>query len=659
MTEAATAPPTQVGDLLVEAGLLTARQLDQAVDAGTRTGSRPENISVAAGWVRGTDVRRVLADTWNLLYLDDLDTEQLDRDLLDGLDPAQLVEQGWFPVRRIGGERVLVATADAPTPLRRARIGGLLEADVVFAAVTGLDIDRAVARAFHGRVPDQACLGLWRRDDDRSARTVLNRRQRVLGGIVAALLLAGVAGEPHATVVAVVAAVGAAFLLGTGFTFAMCLYGLRTGPGPAAAEPAGAPVTPAEVSPPRDADLPTYTVLVPLYREAGVVADLVGRLAALDYPADRLQILLLVESDDDETRAAAAGADPPRTVTLVTVPGGAPRTRSTACQVGLYLASGEYLVCYDAEDRPDSGQLKAAVAAFRHGPPSLVCVQATPTWYNADENALTCMSTVEYGYWADHVRPGLAARRMPVPAGGGSHHFRTDALRVLGGWDPFNVTDDADLGVRAAAHGYTTGFLDSATSAEANPAYGNFIRQRSRWIKGYLQTALVHLRHPVELVRSTGWRAASGFVLLAGVGPVASLCLPPLYAMFAVSVALPPGALAPYLPGWVLWGGLTSLLLGNALLVYVSMIGAVRRRRYRLVAWALLTPGYQLVISVAAYRALWQLLTRPHYWEKTAHGLTAGDDAVPDPGYTGHHRNRGQQRGRRHGRHHRGYPVAT
>jgi cellulose synthase/poly-beta-1,6-N-acetylglucosamine synthase-like glycosyltransferase len=240
------------------------------------------------------------------------------------------------------------------------------------------------------------------------------------------------------------------------------------------------------------------------------------------------------------------------------------------------------------------------------------------------------MFTLEYSFWFDYMLPGLEAMQLPIPLGGTSNHFRTDALRRLGGWDPFNVTEDADLGIRSAALGETVGVISSTTFEEANSAYGNFIRQRSRWIKGYLQTTLVHLRHPVELVRTTGWTKTIGFALLVGGTPLSFLFVPPLYLLFAITMIIGPQSVARFFPGWVLWVSIACLIIGNAMMIYVSMMGVFKRRRYRLVLWALANPLYWLLHSIAAYKALWQLVFKPHYWEKTEHGLTSDIAARPD-----------------------------
>jgi cellulose synthase/poly-beta-1,6-N-acetylglucosamine synthase-like glycosyltransferase len=431
-----------------------------------------------------------------------------------------------------------------------------------------------------------------------------------LGVLACSLVLA-----PRLTVVTCSAIIASAFFVCVLFKFVVCMVG--------ASHENVVVITDGEVADLSDADLPVFTVLVPCYHEANVLPELLSNLACLDYPPEKLDILILLEEDDHETREAAVKARPPGTVTFVTVPSAQPQTKPKACNVGLVFARGEFLVIYDAEDRPSSDQLKRVVCAFRKQGADLVCVQAALNYFNAEQNALTRMFTLEYSFWFDYMLPGLSALALPIPLGGTSNHFRTDELRILGGWDPFNVTEDADLGIRAATLGKRVGVVNSTTLEEANSGYRSFVRQRSRWIKGYMQTTLVHLRHPVELVRRTGWRQAVAFTLLIAGTPASFLALLPLYAILLVSFAFAPGQLASFFPGWVLWLSLTNLLLGNAAMVYVSMMGVFKRRQHRLVLWALLNPLYWVLHSIAAYKALGQLVLRPHYWEKTGHGLAS------------------------------------
>uniref|UniRef100_UPI0015EFE66F glycosyltransferase family 2 protein n=1 Tax=Pseudonocardia pini TaxID=2758030 RepID=UPI0015EFE66F len=602
----------RLGDVLVAEGRISAAQRDWAVAVAARSDVRVGAVLVGAGLVRRGELYRVLARMWGRPFVD-LSETRAEHDLLQDLDPHELADQGWFPFRRNGNE-VDVATSERPDPARTRTIEERLGSRISEYVTTDWDILQALHTGYRDTVVEQATLGLWSRDKAQSARQVLFTGQRIVLYAALAALVAGLLLATKATVVALLAIISVAFLVAVTFKFVVCMVGVR--------QENHVQVTDDDVAALRDADLPVYTVLVPVFREANIVAQLIGNLGALDYPAEKLEVLLLLEESDTETIEAARAADPPENFRFLIIPPGHPQTKPKACNVGLFFARGEHLVIYDAEDKPDPDQLKKAVVAFRRGGERLVCVQAALNYWNASDNWLTRMFTTEYSFWFDYMLPGLDRLNLPIPLGGTSNHFRTGALRRLGGWDPFNVTEDADLGIRAAALGSTVGVINSTTYEEANRAPGNWVRQRSRWIKGYLQTLLVHLRHPVRLVRTAGLKQSVAFALLIGGTPVTFLFTPPLYLLFVVSLLLPPDALAGLFPGWVLWVSLFNLVIGNGMMIYVSMMGAFKRRRYALVGWALLNPLYWLLHSIASYKAVWQLVTKPHYWEKTLHGLS-------------------------------------
>uniref|UniRef100_A0A831X893 Glycosyltransferase n=1 Tax=Thermorudis peleae TaxID=1382356 RepID=A0A831X893_9BACT len=609
----------RLGEALVQRGLLRHKDLEQALQLQRRTGDRLGRILIALGLVRRWQLYQVLAELWGHPFVDLL-REPVDHHLARHFDPEDLVARRCIPVRREGGA-VLVATAEPPSPalaeLVRSALGPVEVKPVV---TTDWDIDYAIRRVFRETLLDRATMGLYYHNPSESARTVFTRWQ--LGALVALGL--GIAAGLHLattlTLIALVALVNVGFMANVLFRFVVSMAGAQFEHVQAIGDE--------EVAALRDEELPTYTILVPVYREANVIGPLIENLRHLDYPASKLEILLLLEEDDEETIAAARAARPPETVTFVTVPNGEPKTKPKACNVGLFFAKGEYLAIYDAEDRPEPDQLKKAVIAFRKGPPELVCVQAALNYYNATENVLTQMFTLEYSYWFDYILPGLDRLRLPIPLGGTSNHFRTDLLRQLGGWDPFNVTEDADLGLRAAAKGYKVGVINSTTYEEANSRYGNWIRQRSRWIKGYMQTILVHTRNPVKLVRATGWRNLFGFVMLIGGTPLTFLCVPILWALYLAWLLARSQLGQALFPPAVLYVSLFNLLIGNGLMIYLNMLAVFKRRLYSLIPFALLNPLYWMLHSIAAYKALWQLLTRPFYWEKTLHGLSRY--ATPD-----------------------------
>ncbi len=608
----------RIGGLLVDRGLVPKQTLAEAVVVAEASGARLGEVLVAIGAIDSESLTRALAELWDLPFV------VVSRTTLDlgGTDVSveTVLRDRWLPLHRRADGVLVVAVVDRPTPELRESMVAMLGEEPLLVLADEWDFQQAVLANFGGELVERASLGLWGRSPQQSARTVLVRWQQVVG-VLGILAFVGLGlWHPRAVVVGLSVLVGLSFLVSVGFKFWASLRGARM--------EHVARTSPQQLAALTDAELPRYTVLVPVYKEANIVAHLIDNLGRLDYPAHLLEVLILVEEDDKETRAAAEAANPPAHFRFITVPAGAPQTKPKACNVGLEFATGELLVIFDAEDQPEPDQLKKAVLAFRQGDESLVCVQAALNYFNAEENPLTRMFTLEYSFWFDYMLPGLEYGRLAIPLGGTSNHFRVAGLRRLGGWDPFNVTEDADLGIRASAEGMRVGVIDSTTYEEANTSYPNFVRQRSRWIKGYMQTTLVHLRRPFHLLQVAGLRQALSFLFLVGGTPATFLAVPLLYLVFVASLIVGPGQLAFLFPGWALWLSLFNLGVGSALMIYVSMMGAFKRRRYGLVLWGLANPLYWLLHSIAAYKALWQLVVKPHYWEKTAHGLT-GVDTTP------------------------------
>ncbi|GAA3533096.1 hypothetical protein GCM10022419_010310 [Nonomuraea rosea] len=374
-----------------------------------------------------------------------------------------------------------------------------------------------------------------------------------------------------------------------------------------------------------DAGLPVYTVLVPLHREARVLPYLLDRLRSLDYPGELLQIMLLIEEDDDETRAALPELAEPFEVVIV--PPSLPRTKPKACNIGLARARGEFVVIFDAEDRPDLDQLRKAVHAFRGLPDRVVCVQAELQYWNPWTNWLTRCFAAEYATNFSLLLRGLDRYRLAIPLGGTSNHFRTDALRTLGGWDPYNVTEDADLGIRIARRGWDVRMMVSVTEEEANSRLGNWIRQRSRWIKGYLQTWLVHTRHPVRLWRQLGTRRTVAFHLTMGFSTLTTLVNPFFWALTLIYLCTGTRYVEALFPPVSLYFGAATMVFGNFLMIYCMMAGCMERGLFPAVRAMLSVPLYWGLMSVAAYKALFQLArpSRRHFWELTEHGLVDHD----------------------------------
>ncbi len=371
----------------------------------------------------------------------------------------------------------------------------------------------------------------------------------------------------------------------------------------------------------KDENLPIYTVLVPLFGEAAIVPNLICALRAIDYPERKLQVLLIVESIDHETQVALRAADLRPHMRVLIVPDGKPRTKPRACQYALQFATGAYIVVYDAEDWPDPAQLRGAIAVFRATSKRLGCLQAQLNIYNSNASWLTRQFTIEYTALFDCILPTLERLELPVPLGGTSNHFPRAILDAVGGWDPFNVTEDADLGIRLARTGWHVGVLSSSTWEEAPSTFRVWLGQRTRWLKGWMQTYLVHMREPRRLWRDLGARRFVGLQVLMGGLVLSALVHPWFYVFPAFNFwhgqlsSMPESVLGRSL----LWVGVFNLIVGYLSAIWLGAAACARRGQRQLSAHAILMPLYWLAISLAAYRALWQLARAPFYWEKTEH----------------------------------------
>ncbi len=367
-------------------------------------------------------------------------------------------------------------------------------------------------------------------------------------------------------------------------------------------------------------DYPFYTILAPVFREPEVVRSLAKNLGEMNYPADRFEILLLLEEIDDVT--AEALVDIPGNLLSVVVPASSPQTKPKACNWALHVTRGEFCVIYDAEDKPDVDQLLIALAAFQTpGNEDVLVVQGALDYWNDEQNPITRMFALEYAWWFQCMLPGLSALGVPIPLGGTSNHFRSGPLREIHGWDGYNVTEDADLGIRASAHGWRVSIIPSMTKEEANSQAWNFVRQRSRWLKGYMMTALVRTRHPIELYRTVGIRGFASFVFLIAGTPFTFLVTPVLWVLFFLSITIGPEWLAVLFEGR--WGTLATinLFVVNAVVMWLNLMACTYEQRSKLVWWTFANPFYWLLHSTAAYMGLYELIVKPHFWQKTNHGL--------------------------------------
>jgi len=448
-----------------------------------------------------------------------------------------------------------------------------------------------------------------------SARQVFTPGQLVIGYGLLTALLGGLAASPITTLIVLNVAMGV-FYLGN-FLFKGVL--VAVGGGRSADRDYAIEIQARQL---RDEDLPVFTVLVPMFREPAMLPVLANALRSLDYPLGKLDIKIVLEAGDTETIEVARTLGLEGVFEVIVVPPSSPQTKPKACNFALRFARGEYLVIYDAEDRPEPDQLRKVVATFRNAAPDVACLQCRLNYFNRDENWLARMFTLDYTLWFDQILPGLERLNVPIPLGGTSNHFKTSVLRELHGWDPFNVTEDADLGIRLTQKGYRVGIVDSTTFEEASCHVGNWIRQRSRWIKGYMQTFLVHIRRPWHLVRTTGVLGLLGFIFFIGGTALSGLLNPLFWGLYLAWFVTSAADIDVLFPQALLFISLFNLLAGNGAFIYLSMLAPIRRGWLHLIPYSLTAFGYWVLISIAAYKGLWQLLRNPFYWEKTRHGVS-------------------------------------
>ncbi|MFN8019181.1 MAG: glycosyltransferase family 2 protein [Acidimicrobiales bacterium] len=423
-----------------------------------------------------------------------------------------------------------------------------------------------------------------------SAARLIGKRQWVLAGAVALVLLTCLVLWPMTTLQVLVAVCTFAYFATVAHRLVVTVLSRRAG--------AVVTVTDEEALAVPEADLPVYTVLVPAYREPEVIDALMDHLGAIDYPASRLDLKLLLEEDDVETVDRALRHPLADSVEIVLVPPGEPRTKPKALNYGLTLARGDLVTIYDAEDEPDTLQLRRAAVAFSQAPEDLACMQAQLTYRNPDQNLITRWFTVEYLMWFTLFLPGLAITDAPIPLGGTSNHIRRSALEGMGGWDPYNVTEDADLGVRLHRVGWRCGVLGSVTYEEANSDFVNWMKQRSRWYKGYLQTWLVHLRHPVRLWRELGGLGFLQFNLFVGGTPILALLNPIFWTLTILWFLGRFPFIQDLFPAPVYYAGLSCWAVGNLAVLYLTVLAARKAERPSLVLAALLVPLYWVMMSM-------------------------------------------------------------
>ncbi len=579
-----------------------ARMVERAVRHGTTI----EQELLFGGGMREDAYYAGMARLVGLPYLDSIAADRV-------IDRAGIDTQLQCPILiQVANAQKMPVTVIAPEALRVPQLLDSLERmpelrqQMAIAAPSR--IRGAVWQAGATKRAQATVQALFETSPNLSARIVLAGRQGFFLGIAVSLFVALLALSPSDAFLSFHVCLSLLYFSALLFRIAALNHQRRHGPPPLPPTPDGPP--------------PVYTVMVALYREAPVAEQLIRALSRLDWPASKLDIKLVCEADDAPTIAALKAAEPAAHFEIVEVPPMPPRTKPKALSYALSGARGAFVAIYDAEDRPHPLQLREAYAKFASSPPAVACLQAPLVIANGRDSWISALFALEYSALFRRLLPALANYSMPLPLGGTSNHFRTEVLRAVGGWDPFNVTEDADLGMRLHRCGYRSDVIDRPTLEDAPTGLKVWLGQRTRWFKGWLQTWLVMMREPMVTRREMGLRAFLAFQLMVGGMLVSSLTHPAIFVMFAISAAAMlenPADNVTLLQCLLLAIDLANIF-GSYIVFLVLGASAMIDHELRQVGkkW-LFIPAYWIMVSYAAWRAVFELRSNPFFWQKTPH----------------------------------------
>ncbi|MBK0329085.1 glycosyltransferase [Rhodobacteraceae bacterium F11138] len=603
------APRQPLGRHLVQSGIITPGHLIRALQLQRTLGAPIGEILISEGWANHEHVQAALARQNDIEQVD-LDRHPPDPELCKGMSYKFWLHHGVIPWQR-QGDTVLIAT-DRPDRfdwVRDALSDRFSDIRPVLASDT--QIEAAIASAFSVRMAEAAETRVAEQFSCRTWQT--GNRFRLCLALIAMVGMLMLAPATMLGVLSLIAIATLTMFVTLKLT-AACMHLVNhdrvTAPAPRALDAANAPA-------PR---LPKVSILVPLFHEKEIAAALIRRLSRLTYPKALLDVILVLEEHDDITHATLNRTRLPAWMRVVRVPSySGLTTKPRAMNYALDFCRGDIIGVWDAEDAPVPGQIEHVVDRFSHAPPDVVCLQGILDYYNPRTNWLARCFTIEYASWFRVVLPGIARMGLVVPLGGTTLFFRRDKLEELGGWDAHNVTEDADLGVRLCRAGYRTELIDTVTYEEANCRPWAWVKQRSRWLKGFMVTYLVHMRNPRQLFADLGlWRFLSFQAFF--VGTLSQFLLAPVLWTFWLILLGYDHPVQTLVPNGVVYGFSALFVLAELMVITIGLVAVFSPERRFLMRWVPTMMFYFPLAALAAYKALYELIVAPYYWDKTQHG---------------------------------------
>ncbi|MFV0293600.1 MAG: glycosyltransferase family 2 protein [Paracoccus sp. (in: a-proteobacteria)] len=606
-----------LGQILLEDKAVSHGELLKATVMRHRQNVRLSDILLSQGWVTEDALLRAMTRQWRTSSIDPVSMPP-DPRLLDELGAGYCLKHAILPWRRVGGVTFIATSRPEDFETLTARLPtGFGIVRMILASETGI----------HSAIMTLRSVSLARQaehsvDATESCRSGSKLRAMYIAMVVFAFCTVGMIFTPVLLIGTLTFWAVLTLLAGMVLKLAAFRAVLRQ----KVDEKAQANLIAAGLRAPPEmtTSLPVMSVIVPLFHESDVAGKLVGRLSRLDYPRELTDILLVTEATDQITQDALKDVRLPHWIRVVTVPPGPVQTKPRALNYALNFCCGDIVGIWDAEDRPDPDQLHKIARGFAFAKPDVACLQGQLDYFNPRTNWLARCFTIEYASWFRANLPGIAQLGLIVPLGGTTLFFRRDVLEKMGGWDAWNVTEDADLGVRLARRGWRTELVDTTTDEEANCRTIPWIKQRSRWLKGYAMTWGVHMRDPIFLWRELGARRFVAFQVQF-LGTMSQYLLAPvLWSFWLLTLGFPHILRQPLSS---IWNGnavpiLFTLFVASELLSMVISLWAVRDEKHRhLRKWVPLMHLYFPLGCLAGWKAIYEVITNPFYWDKTVHGV--------------------------------------
>ncbi|MDX1949385.1 MAG: glycosyltransferase [Rickettsiales bacterium] len=599
----------KIGEHLIEKGQIKENDILQALERQLKTKAKLGEILLADGKLSAFKFYRELADLKKMPFID-LDKYSINLDIIEEELQAEYIEKQYVPFDQADG-RLMIATSDADEKQDEYLRNKFGDCDIFL--TSPYDILWTLQKRFSQKDSLEAAEMVSKNLPNFSSKKSFFSG---FNGVISAIIFAAFLFSLQYKIVfySFIFLVNIFFLSVIASKFYFIYKGYKF-------EKTHSEIEEKNFSEYKNNSeyFPVYSILVPLFKEKELtINQLIKGIKKIDYPQEKLDVKLIVEIDDIETIEVIKSLKPSANFQIIRVPHSLPKTKPKACNYALKYCKGEFVTIYDAEDQPDIYQIKKALMNLEKNNGKLASIQARLNFYNKDENLLTSLFAMEYATWFEYLLYGLKSLGLPIPLGGTSNHFPTNTLKTLYAWDAYNVTEDADLGVRIAVSGLETNLINSTTYEEAPITLNNWIKQRTRWLKGHLQTFLVNIKNYKVLQKNIGNKGIFGLFYFIAAPFLVYLLIPFTILTSLISLTFSDG-----LPDSLIDFCLFNLYFGVLIHFALGVFIIAKNKWWSNIISTLYFPFYWALHCLTSYFALIELIRKPHHWNKTEHGLSS------------------------------------